>query len=203
MKIPTEKEFIEGIEAFHRNEARQSAYDVSMYYLEKHWGDPEEMAKAIEVLLLSWNKMFYKYHSFDINKLKETLHENMDIINNFRKRDISTFKDEDKEKIKILFHDLLESLKIKRDQKRPMVSVVKALHMLAPNFFPLLDQEIAKNYEIDYHENPEESYLKFMEITKEMIERIRNYKIPEKYRNETLLKLIDEYNYSKFTKRWI
>jgi hypothetical protein len=80
------------------------------------------------------------------------------------------------------------------------VSVAKALHLLAPTFFPLWDDKIAKGYQCHYSCNPSGQYLKFMTISKNMVESLRG-KVDA--RGSTLLKVIDEYNYAKFTKGWI
>ena len=42
-----------------------------------------------------------------------------------------------------------------------------------------------------------------MKLMKEFVEKVRDYGVPLNYQNKTLLKLIDEFNYSKYTKGWI
>ena len=89
--------------------------------------------------------------------------------------------------------------KMKLIKKSP-VSVAKALHLLAPNFFPLWDDRIARKYGCYYNENPSEKYIKFCNITKIMAEKLNNSKIRS---DRTIIKLIDEYNFAKYTKEWI
>ena len=91
----------------------------------------------------------------------------------------------------------LESLGLIR---RSPVSVTKTLHLLAPSFFPLWDDKIARGYECYYNKNPAEKYVSFCKITKTMADKVKNY-IDRS--DKTLAKLIDEYNYSKYTQRWI
>ena len=83
--------------------------------------------------------------------------------------------------------------------KRSPVGTVKALHLLAPNFFPLWDKEIAKIYDCDYAQKPVEKYIKFCSITQELLNKLDS----NIFGNKNPLKCIDEYNYSKFTKKWI
>lgn len=91
----------------------------------------------------------------------------------------------------------LESLGLIR---RSPVSVTKTLHLLAPSFFPLWDDKIARAYECYYNENPAEKYVSFCKITKIIADKVKNY-IDKSDR--THIKLIDEYNYSKYTQGWI
>jgi len=86
-----------------------------------------------------------------------------------------------------------------RGRKSP-VAVAKALHLLSPKFFPLWDDKIAKAYNCYYNENPAEKYVSFCKITKAIGEIVKNYIIRS---DKTLIKLTDEYNYSKYTQRWI
>lgn len=80
------------------------------------------------------------------------------------------------------------------------MAVAKALHLLAPNFFPLWDETIARAYGCYYNENPAEKYVLFCKITKTIADKVRNYILRS---DKTLTKLIDEYNYSKYTQGWI
>ncbi|MEM1513435.1 MAG: hypothetical protein QXW78_00195 [Candidatus Thermoplasmatota archaeon] len=71
--------------------------------------------------------------------------------------------------------------------KKKSVAVTKALHLLAPNFFPLWDEKIAKAYECCYN-NPGEKYFLFCEKIKEIAEEVKNY---VNSKNKSLFKLID------------
>lgn len=83
---------------------------------------------------------------------------------------------------------------------RSPVAVTKALHLLAPNFFPLWDNKIAQAYECTYSKNPAEKYVSFCKIMKMVAYKVRNYTDNQ---NKSIPKLIDEYNYSKYTQGWI
>jgi len=76
------------------------------------------------------------------------------------------------------------------------VAVAKALHLLAPSFFSLNDK-IAKALDaITITKNYAEKYISFYLIIKIIVNDVRNY-IDRS--DKSLIKLIDEYNYSKYT----
>jgi hypothetical protein len=107
------------------------------------------MVDGLGVLLLTWNQAFYRYGTFDFNKLEECITENFQRVGNFRTRDISSLSNSDEEEIKYLFNRLLEALKIdsgKIQGRKSPVGVAKALHLLAPKFFPIWEYKIARAY---------------------------------------------------------
>lgn len=56
------------------------------------------------------------------------------------------------------------------------VAVAKALHLLAPHFFPLWDGRIAKSYKCYYNvDNAAEKYIWFMKLMKKFVEKAREY----------------------------
>jgi hypothetical protein len=161
------------------------------------------MADAFGVLLLVWNNAFYRFGRFDYAALENALRANMQNLNRFRARDIESLSGEDEITITTLFAAFLDGLaraEGKSKGSRSPVSVAKAFHLLAPAFFPLWDDKIAKGYQCHYSCNPSGQYLKFMKISKGMVASLRG-KVDS--RGTTLLKVIDEYNYAKFTKGWI
>ena len=176
---------------------------VSTFLVDHFWGDPRQMADALGVLLLVWNNAFYRYGLFDYDALESVLRANIDDLNKFRARDIESLREEDEEPIVTLFKAFLDGLAIAEGKStgfRSPVSVAKALHLLAPGFFPLWDDKIAKGYCCHYSHDPSEQYLRFMKISKGMAESLRG---KVETRGSTLLKVIDEYNYAKLTKKWI
>jgi len=192
-----------GSNAFRMHEKRDAIYKVSTFLVNHFWGDPPQMADALGVLLLVWNNAFYRYGLFDYTALENTLRANIENLNRFRARNIESFSVEDETTITALFAAFLDGLAIaegKSKGSRSPVSVSKALHLLAPTFFPLWDDKIAKGYRCHYSCNPSGQYLKFMEINKGMVASLRG-KVHSQ--GTTLLKVIDEYNYAKYTKGWI
>lgn len=191
-----------GSKAFRAHERRDAMYKVATFLVAHFWGKPHEMADSLGVLLLTWNNALYRYGLFDFSLLETALRENMDTLKRFRRRDIVSFQDEDKAEIERLFKAFLDALKIadgKKKGTRSPVAVAKGLHLLAPAFFPLWDDKIAKGYKCRYSANPIKAYLDFMTISRDMAEQMQG---KVETGGTTILKVIDEYNYAKFTKQW-
>lgn len=203
MNIPSREEFLKGCEEFEKYEKRDAMYKVATFLVSHFWGKPADMADGLGVLLLTWNQAFYRYGIFDFDKLEKCIIGNFQKIESFRNRDILSLSSSDEDNIKGLFAKFLEALQIdagKMQGRKSPVAVAKTLHLLAPNFFPLWDDKIARAYGCYYNVNPAEKYVSFCKITKIIADKVRNYiDNPDK----TLTKLIDEYNYSKYTQGWI
>lgn len=200
MSIPNREEFLRGCEAFEKHEKRDAMYKVATFLVDYFWGNPSKMANGLGVLLLTWNQAFYRYGSFDFDKLEECITENFQKIESFRNRDILSLSNSDDDDVKKLFNKFLVALARVKDGISSPVAVSKALHLLAPKFFPLWDDDIAPAYGCEYYDNPAEKYILFCRIIKQMAERVKDYVTQS---DKPLLKLIDEYNYSKYTGRWI
>lgn len=157
------------------------------------------------MLLLTWNHAFYRYGIFDFNKLEDCISNNLSSLDKYRNSSILNYTSADDKAIEHLFQQFLDALRIhdgkKKGQKSP-VAVAKALHLLAPDFFPLWDYKIARAYGCAYSSNPAEKYLIFFRKSKEIAGKLQPSVNPE-LMGKTLLKLIDEYNYAKYTRDWI
>jgi len=203
MNVPSREEFLKGCEEFEKHETRDAMYKVATFLVQYFWGEPSDMTDGLGVLLLTWNQAFYRYGSFDFDKLQECIAANLEKIESFRDRDISDLSNADKDDIRDLFNEFLEALQIssgkKKGTKSP-VAVAKALHLLAPKFFPLWDDKIARAYDCYYNENPAEKYISFCKTTGAIADEVKEYVSRS---DKTLMKLIDEYNYSKYTQGWI
>lgn len=203
MNIPNREEFLKGCEEFEKHEKRDAMYKVATFLVSHFWGKPSDMADGLGVLLLTWNQAFYRYGIFDFDKLEKCISVNFKKIENFRNRDISTLLSSDEDDIRHLFNQFLEALQIdsgKMQGRKSPVAVAKTLHLLAPNFFPLWDDKIARAYGCYYNEKPAEKYISFCKITKSIVNKVKDFIVRS---DKTLTKLIDEYNYSKYTQRWI
>jgi hypothetical protein len=179
-------------------------YKVATFLMSHFWGDHKQMADALGVLLLTWNQACYRYGSFSFDDLERCLNRNLATLSAFRKKNILTSPESDLDGAMGVFDDFLEALKIAEGSKkgnRSPVAVVKALHLLAPDFFPLWDDKIARGYDCHYSKDPAAKYRLFFGKMRTMAERLIEYHgLPS---NVTILKLIDEYNYAKYTKGWI
>ena len=156
-------------------------------------------------------------------KGKEGYSSTASIIEKFRERDIFSFNESDRETIQRLFLDSLPILE-NRDGYRSPVSVGKLLPLLAGEFFPFWDNNIARAYRCWWygdHSFAAKKYVDFMRKMKVLSENVlkdcmykKNIgreaateyirrKCSEWGCKRPFLKIIDEYNYAKYTKRWI
>lgn len=205
METPTIEEFTAGYLAFQQREKRDSIYRVATFLIEYFWGQPAEMADSLGVLLLTWNQAFYRYGPFDYDVLEECLQRHMKPLESFRRRDVLSHSSQDALAVTQLFESFRGALQIVEGKKagaKSPVSAAKALHLLAPGYFPLWDEAIAIAYQCRYADKPAEKYLRFLEISRDMIS-ILSIDAHENQSGKTMLKLIDEYNYARYTKGWI
>jgi hypothetical protein len=192
--------------AFEKWEPRDSMYRVSSFLVREWWGDPAKLVDALSVLLLVWNSAFYRYGSFDEQALEMCLRENGGKLNEFREREISSFVEADEADAERLFLLLSQALKRTSDGVESAVSAGKALHLLAPNFFPLWDQHIAPAHGCPYIGEPASvAYIAFVRRIRAMAAQL-NAELAddgdarkEWLLRKPLLKRIDEYNYMKYT----
>jgi hypothetical protein len=205
MAFPSLTEVKKGIAAFQQHEKRDAMYRTATFLVNNYWGSPSKVADSLGVLLLTWNNALYRYGIFDFDKLQECLSNNRPLLNKYRELNILKYSSDADEEVRHLFEDFLDALQISEGKKagiRSPVAAAKALHLLAPNFFPLWDAKIAREYGCSYSNNPAEKYLLFLKKTKEMAERLQSG-LKGQASGKTLLKLIDEYNYAKYTKGWV
>ena len=123
--------------AFEEWDPRDSTYRVSTFLVREWWNDPAQLVDALGVLLLIWNEAFYRFGAFSEQMLEDCLRQSGAQLSAFRERDISSFSEAYQADTNKLFVSLSGSLKRTRDGVESPVSTGKALHLLAPNFFPL------------------------------------------------------------------
>ncbi|MCA9874223.1 MAG: hypothetical protein KC441_11230 [Anaerolineales bacterium] len=198
------QEIQEGYLAFQQRERRDAMYKTAVFLIDHFWGQPAEMADSLGVLLLTWNQAFYRYGLFDFDSLEACIVRNQHHLQQYRQRDILSYSPGEDTAVAALFEEFLNALMICEGKKAGIgspVAVAKALHLLAPGFFPLWDDKIARAYGCYYGSRPADKYIVFLHKMKHIAAELQPYiaAMPGK----TLLKLIDEYNYAKFTKKWI
>lgn len=209
MDVLTE-DFMLGIQAFKKNEGRDSMYRVATFLLDKWWGDFPKMVDALSVLLLTWNNAFYRYGMFSQDLLENFLSNHWIEIESFHSRDIRSLESNDYEAITNIFMELGKALQRNNKGKITIspVGVAKALHLLAPKFFPIWDQYIATEYDCYYSWKPADSYFRFCGEIQKIAEEMANQdQIKQLLSNDpekkSLLKRIDEFNYARFTQHWV
>jgi hypothetical protein len=197
------EELKKGYVAFQQRERRDAMYKTATFMVQHFWGQPTEVAEGLGVLLCIWNQAFYRNGPFDYDLLENCIAKNQMLLNALRKRDILSYSPHDNRKIKLLFQEFLDALRICEGKcvgRGSPVAVAKALHLLAPSFFPLWDETIARAYDCYYTGDAPGQYMAFFVKTKAIAEAVA----PQvTLKGKTLLKLIDEYNYAKYTKGWI
>jgi hypothetical protein len=180
-------------------------YRVATFLVDHFWGEPRDLADSVGVLLLTWNQAFYRYGPPDLKRFEDFLTRNKKALEALRHRDISATDPIDEAQVRRLFESALAALEIsegtKRGRRSP-VAVAKALHLLAPRFFPLWDQAIAKAYGCGDSIDAVGKYLKFMHASRDIVMNLREA-IDPLLDSKTQLKVVDEYNYSRFTKQWV
>jgi hypothetical protein len=182
-----------------------SAYRIATTLVHEGWSDPPRLPKIVDglnVLLRVWNQQYYGPSGFDEPRLEEWLRSNWNEIDSFHRREISSFGASDQEAIERTFTELLDLLqRTSGAKKRSPVSVGKALHLLAPRFFPAWDSGIASDWKCPYLTRPSVAYIVFCHRMKEFAaplkEALATDDSPRRawLSKKTLLKRIDEYNY--------
>ncbi len=200
-QIPDREEFIKKLELYEKNEARRTVYFEALNHIAQNWNNPPGMAAGTRILLHSWHWNFYRFGDFDCTLLQNCLDRNLLDINSLRYRHISSLSVDDENKIKELFEQFLAALE--GGKRKSPVAVAKALHLLAPDFFPLWDNDIALEYGYVWGGIANtlfaaSDYVSFCHKMKEMAANMSNYVSHQDDRS--LLKRIDEYNFAKFSK---
>ena len=196
--VPDRDEFKKGYEMYNQKERRGYVYFEANKIISTNWGNPKLMAQGVERLIRSWNRFFA---NFNFDELSECIDKNIKELSSFRKRNIMGLKEADCENIKKLFNEFLIALRRSSDDVKSPVSVAKALGLLVPDFFPIWDSNIAYKYGYLYIQDPAADYFLFCKKMKLMAQSVKGY-VPSQD-DRSLLKRIDEYNYSKYTTYWI
>jgi hypothetical protein len=194
---------------YEAEEPRDSMYRVASFLVQEWWGDASNLADALAVLLLTWNANFYRFGGgLRADALEVCLQENWKTIEAFRQRELSTLEESDRKQISTLFASLSTALRLATNERESAVSCAKALHLLAPNFFPIWDQYIAPAYQCPYqYEVPFIAYIVFCQRIKSvanvLIDDLSGISPTDPIKTwlfqKSLLKRIDEYNFATIT----
>lgn len=143
----------------------------------------DELALAVAEWLQDLNRQYYRFRPEEaatlVERLKPILRQELNTFLKFRERSITTLAKSDEVEALRLFG-------LFRTECGP-VGAGKALHVLAPSFFPLWDNAIAEGYGVA----TETGYFQFINIVKQQVLNLTEEVAPE----VTALKALDEYNY--------
>jgi hypothetical protein len=186
---------------FQCRDKRDRLYNKALFLVDHYWKCPKDVAESLQLMLFLWNQRYYRKNELDIDKLQTCITNRHKILTKFRQRDILDYTANDNVTIREVFQDFLDSLqsregtKNKEQDKKPKTPTAKALHLIAPNFFPLWDHDIRAEY--GCRGGLAGHYLKFMKKIKRIAESLDSH--VERIEGMTLLKRIDMYNYEHFT----
>jgi hypothetical protein len=192
--FPTHQDLVRARQTFHEKETRDLFYRVATYLISQAIdGDRAfTIPEALAVLLQTWNAQYYRFHAFDsdFQGIKRLWIEHEQSLREWRKHYIQNF-------------EIIKASNIYQSFEKVLgpVGAAKTLHLLCPCLFPLWDRAIAKAYGVAMVKEGGNipKYLKFMSICKEQVTRLAE----DGSIGEDILKNLDEYNYCKYTKRWI
>jgi hypothetical protein len=157
----------------------------------------DELVRALMMLLMTWNKNYYRFKpklnlEEHFAELEAVISKHFDRLIKFRNQRIHETAEIPEQDIRDIFKDFTAVL--------GRVGAAKCLHLLAPGFFPLWDAAILKGYGMEKkkyrHQEDEERYVAFIHISKVQIDNLGDFS------SFTVnpLKSLDEYNYCLFTK---
>jgi hypothetical protein len=149
--------------------------------------DVPGIAEALAAWLRNINLQYYRFRPEKARTLRGELEPLLTVevhsLSGFRERSLTTLDKADEPAVLRLFGAFRAKL--------GPVGAAKALHALAPTFFPMWDNEIARGYGV----STEGGYFQFMLIAKQQLVGLPADLIP----GLSLVKAFDEYNYYKFS----
>jgi hypothetical protein len=151
------------------------------------------VAEALALLLLSWNSSYYRFRPPDpdhLDRIAALVRRNRAMIDAFRGRRLVSLVVDDRDAIARLFDDFERELGI--------VGAAKALHLLAPDFFPIWDRRIATAYGVDLGApGIGLAYAAFAGVFADECRGLASLGVAP----EDLVKAVDEVNYVTITMR--
>ena len=197
--LPTCAEFIEGFRIYNQKERRGPIWFDALRIVQDNWGNFDRMSEGVRLIINGWNRFYARYND---ESLADAIKSTIRTLDNFRNREIASFKEKDKANLLEIFELFQDALKRTNDGRKSPVSVAKALSLFAPNFSPIWDSNIAFAYGFVYVYSGSEQYLGFIACMKFLAEHV-SVCVPKNDDRPLLLKRIDEFNYSKHTAHWV
>jgi hypothetical protein len=164
-----------------RKEKRDAMYRIALDYTRRNIDRHADMADGLAVMLLTWNQAAYRYGAPDPAKLERFLRDESAAIDRFRGMDVRRFDEKtDGTAVRRVFRRLLSAMRVKDNRRRSPVGVAKALHLLAPEFFPLWDVKIAQMTGVSWGNDSDKAAGRYVEhmadAKKEILELEQRYR---------------------------
>lgn len=192
VETPTLAQLLTAHARFNASEPRELFYRLATATIDnaRQGGGTFSLPEGIAILLLSWNRRFYvqrrrNFGQDDLDSIASFVEVHKSELDTFHRRDIRSFGDADEAIIVSLFNAAV--------QVCGRTGAAKALHLLAPRFFPIWDSIIAPKAYGLFQRGPRD-YLRLMTMTQEQVLAVLD--APE---DLNLVKAIDEWNYCRFT----
>ena len=182
-------------EQYHEIEPRDLFYRAATDLLARAREDGSDLklGEALAVLLYTWNRAYYQYHPpgpAHITAIEDMLATNTRTLAGLRARSLHTLDDADAAVIEPLFSQFEKLL--------GPVGAAKALHLLAPRWFPIWDRKIAATYIgiLQMRGTNAKRYVRFMTNTAAQCRALegRAGSPPDP------VKALDEWNYVRLTR---
>ncbi|MEM0010722.1 MAG: hypothetical protein QXJ62_07275 [Nitrososphaeria archaeon] len=175
-------------------------------------GKNENIGFAVAPCLFTWNfrrfkEYFKRKEDFNIQlyfkSLSTFLKGKIEQLKEFRNKRLISDQIE-KRKIEKIFHEVNSKLKEIGIKNNEPVGTIKLLHVFAPYYFPLIDNDIAKAIgrlvPSKWESLTSNSYLKWMDALKSWLQNYGDIiEKLEKGHNSSILKLVDEELYMMST----
>lgn len=140
-------ELITDLRCYRRNEPREAVYQAAHEMVDRHWRqhDWEKVSLGVAALLVSWNARVYVGKDVSFAEMTGFLETHAEELTRLRGTDLHGTASE--VTCRHLFNGLTPML-MARSRRGPRawgtpVGVAKALHIIAPRYFPLWDRTIA------------------------------------------------------------
>lgn len=190
-RLPNDDEVVAKRPIYAAAEPRDLAYNVSRHLIERAYTGDGRFSRGdgVAILLMSWNSGFYRFRP-DLGRelapaLEKLIEEHDAALGSWRDRSAATYDPAvdaaDVERVYRAFVQVLWP-----------VGTAKSLHVLAPGFFPIWDQWIARAFRLRLSppETSVTSYLTLMDIASEFA---RGSRLADP------LKALDEWAYVTYT----
>ena len=178
--------------AYERGEPRDLFYRVAQALMAdaEAGRGPFSVVEGLAVLLQSWNLGYYRRagHRFDeahYEAIGELLKSNQDDLARLRERPIETLADSDQPMVERLFDRSFAVL--------GAVGSAKALHLLAPRWFPIFDNYILGAFHVWARDG--RAYWGFMTAIKAQVQMVGG----ERAAGVNVVKGLDELSFCRFT----